>query len=171
MTTYNEYMTVYQLDKCYYTGSNTYTKYVKDGKKTRRYSSNNCDNWDDQGVFELDNNQFFVKNLPEYSAVVYSYLDAEHCAIKGSGPYPMEMFIKPGCVKTSETTSSKSEFVDGWFIKNIYDESEICDGTPSNVVKKGLGICFTDEDGLYYTIRDSAMTLSFLLVAVLAFLF
>ncbi|ELP87687.1 hypothetical protein EIN_383010 [Entamoeba invadens IP1] len=170
MTTYDEYMNVYQLDKCYYTGSNTYTKYSKDGKKVRSYTSTMCDNWVDHGPYELNNNQFFVKNLPEYSAVVYSYLDAEHCTIKGSGPYPIEMLIKPGCVKTSETSSSKSEFVDDWFIKNIYDESETCTGTPTNVVKIGLGICVTNDNGLYYTIRDSAMTYSMLFAVLLAFI-
>ncbi|ELP90909.1 hypothetical protein EIN_360620, partial [Entamoeba invadens IP1] len=90
MTNYNEYVNVYQLDKCYYTGSNKYTKYVKDGKKARIYTSNTCDNWVDEGSFELENNQLFSNNLPEYSAVAYSYLDAEHCTIKGNGPYPLE---------------------------------------------------------------------------------
>ncbi|ELP87173.1 hypothetical protein EIN_355050 [Entamoeba invadens IP1] len=170
MTTYDEYVNVYQLDKCYYTGSNKYTKYIKDGKKARIYTSNTCDNWVDEGSFELENNQLFSNNLPEYSAVAYSYLDAEHCTIKGNGPYPLEMLIKTGCVKTSVTTSSKSEFVDGWFHKYTYNTSTTCAGTPSNVVTKGLAICFTDKEGLYYTIRDSAATFSMLFALMLALL-
>ncbi|ELP91730.1 hypothetical protein EIN_521270 [Entamoeba invadens IP1] len=167
----NEYMNVYLLDKCYYTGGNTYTKYVREDKKAKGYTSATCGNWHDEGSFDLENGQSFVDNLPEYSVVVYSYIDAKDCKIKESEARPIEMILKSGCIKTSETTSTKTENKDGRFMKNDYDASNSCTGTPSNIINKEMDKCFTDIDGFYYTAKDSAVTFSVFIAFVLAFLF
>ncbi|ELP91738.1 hypothetical protein EIN_521650 [Entamoeba invadens IP1] len=169
MITNNEYMNVYLLDKCYYSGGNTYTKYVKEGNKAKVYGSVTCGNWVDQDPIELDSDQSFVENLPEYAAVSYAYIDAKDCKIKESDARPIETLIKIGCVKTSETTSTKTEIKDGKFIKNDFDTSAICGGLPSKIINKELGKCFTDEEGLFNIIKDSTMTLSMCFALVIAF--
>ncbi|ELP84783.1 hypothetical protein EIN_075720 [Entamoeba invadens IP1] len=171
MTMDNEYMNIYLLDKCYYTGGNTYTKYVREDKKAKGYTSTTgCGDWHDDGSFDLKNGQSFVDNLPEYLVVDYAYIDAKDCKIKESEARPIETLIKSGCIKTSETTSTKTEIKDGKFIKNDYDASNSCTGTPSNIINKDMDKCFTDKDGFYHTAKDSAVTLSAIMAFVLALL-